>query len=244
MSRWKAAGIHLLFSAAIAAAVLILMLAVWYPWPLVEIAGGSRLAFILAAVNVVAGPLITLLVYKQGKQGMKFDLVFIAVLQFAALAYGIHALYLARPVYLVFTIDRFDLVTAKDLDPADLAKVTRPEFQKIGLGRARYIAVQAPQDADERLKVTMTALSGKDLQMYPQYYVPYSEEAGNALGKSQPLDTLLARDKAATEAFLARSGRPAESLRYLPLRGRDEDAAVLLDAASGNPIAMLLVDPW
>ncbi len=123
-------------------------------------------------VNVAAGPLITLLVYKQGKQGMKFDLVLIAVLQLAALAYGIHALYLTRPVYLVFTIDRFDLVAAKDLAPADLEKVTRPEFRQIGLGRARYIAAQAPRDAGEKLKVTMTALSGKDLQMYPQYYVP------------------------------------------------------------------------
>jgi hypothetical protein len=51
MSRWKASGIHLLISAAVAGALLTFMLTVWYPWPLFEAAGGSRLIFILAAVG-------------------------------------------------------------------------------------------------------------------------------------------------------------------------------------------------
>ena len=104
----------------IAGAVLVFMLTVWYPRPLFEAAGGDRLIFILMAVDVTLGPLITLIIFKAGKRGLKFDLAVIASLQLAALVYGMHTVYLARPVYLVFTKDRFDLVSAADLDDRDL----------------------------------------------------------------------------------------------------------------------------
>jgi hypothetical protein len=244
MSRWKASGIHFLLSVAIAGAVLIFMLAVWYPWPLFEAAGGSVLIFILVGVDVTIGPLITLIIFKTGKKGLKFDLTTIALLQFAALAYGIHTVYLARPVYLVFTLDRFDLVAAKDLDPQDLAKVTRSEFKRPPLGRPRYIAVVPPADPNERHNVLMTALQGKDLQMYPQHYVPYEQEARNALGRAKPVSVILERSPEAVQRYLNSAGRSQESVKFLPLRAPRKDAAVLLDAVSGMPLEIILVDPW
>lgn len=244
MSRWKASAIHLLLSAAIATAVLTLMLELWYPWPLFEAAGGDRLIFILAAVDVTIGPLITLIIFKSGKKGLKFDLTTIAVLQLAALAYGIHTVYLARPVYLVFTVDRFDLVTAKDLDPQDLAQVKRPEFKHTPLGRPRYIAAVLPSDAEERSKLLSAALQGKDVQMYPQYYAPYEEEAKSAIQRAKPLDLLLKRDPEAVHAYLKSTGRAQESLRFLPLRAPNRDGAVLLDAATGAPVKILMIEPW
>jgi hypothetical protein len=244
MSRWKASGIHLLLSAAIAGAVLLLMLEVWYPWPLFEAAGGSRLALVLVGVDVTLGPLITLIIFKAGKKGLKFDLTAIAVMQLAALAYGIHTLYLARPVYLAFTVDRFDLVTAKDLDPADLANVTRPEFKHPPLGRPQYVAAVLPSDPEEKLKILNTSLQGKDLQMYPQHYAPYEQEALNALKRAAALDVLAQRDAQRVNAYLASSGRTAQSLKFLPLRAPHKDGAVLVDAASGKPLDILLIEPW
>ena len=40
VTRWKASGLHLLISVAIAAGVLGLMLALWFPGPLFSAAGG------------------------------------------------------------------------------------------------------------------------------------------------------------------------------------------------------------
>jgi hypothetical protein len=244
MSRWKASGIHLLLSAAIAGTLLVLMLTVWFPWPLFEAAGGSRLIFILAAVDVTLGPLITLIIFKAGKKGLKFDLAFIAVVQLAALAYGIHAVFLARPVYMVFTVDRFELVNARDIDPKDLAEVKRDQFCQLPWGRPRFIGVVRPTDEDTWLKITESAMAGKDLQLYPQYYVPYAEQAKDALAKAKTIDVLRERDAMAIDEFLADSGRSADSLRFLPLRASTRDVAVLLDATSGEPIRMLLIDPW
>jgi hypothetical protein len=244
MSRWKASGIHFLLSVAVAAAVLTFMLLVWYPRPLFEAAGGDRLIFILVAVDVTLGPLITLIIFKAGKKGLKFDLAVIASLQVAALAYGMHTVYLARPVYLVFTKDRFDLVSAKDLDPEDLAKVKRAEFEQLPLGGPRYIAAVSPSDPQARAKLLDAALQGKDLQMHPQYYVPYEEETGNALKRAQPLERLLKRAPEEVQRHLAAAGRSPESVLFLPLRGKQADAAVLLDAKTGAPLDIVLVDPW
>jgi len=244
MSRWRASGIHLLLSAAIAAAVLAFMLSVWYPGPLFEAAGGSRLIFILVGVDVTLGPLITLIIFKAGKPGLKFDLAVIALVQLSALAYGMHTVYLARPVYLVFTKDRFDLVSAKDLDPEDLGKTKRPEFDHLPLGRPRYVAAVAPEDRDARQKLLMDSLQGKDLQMYPQYYVPYEQEIPNALARAQPLALLLRRDAERLQRGLKSAGRSQEAVKFLPLRGKDADGAVLLDARTGAPLEIVLIDPW
>jgi hypothetical protein len=244
MSRWKASAIHLLLSAAIAGSVILFMLEVWYPWPLFEAAGGSHLVLVLVAVDVTLGPLITLIIFKAGKKGLKFDLTVIAVVQLAALAYGIHTLYLARPVYLAFTVDRFDVVTAKDLDPADLEKVTHAQFKRPPLGRPQYVAAVLPSDPEEKLQILNTSLQGKDLQMYPQYYAPYEQEALNALKRAAALDVLAKRDAQQVERYLESSGRSAQSLKFLPLRAPRKDGAVVLDATSGKPLDILLIDPW
>ena len=244
MSRWRATAIHLLLSAAIATAVLTVMLLVWYPWPLFEAAGGSRLVLILAGVDVTLGPLITLIIFKSGKPGLKFDLTVIALVQLAALGYGVHTVYLARPVYLVYTIDRFDLVTAKDLDPQDLAQVTDPRFARPPLGRPQYIAAAMPTDPALKAKILDTSFAGKDLQMYPQHYVPYEREVPNALAHAKPLEVLLERDAKAVQRALQSAGRQAPSLRFLPLRAPQKDGAVLIDAASGAPVDIVLVEPW
>lgn len=244
MSRWKASGIHLLLSGLIVGSVLVFMVTVWYRWPLFAVAGGGGLTLILAGVDVTLGPLITLIIFKSGKKGLKFDLSVIALMQFAALAYGVHVVYLARPVYLVFAYDRFELVAAKDIDPQDLAKVTREEFKRLPLGRPSIIAAEPPRDPQVQMDIVMTALAGKDLHLYPQYYVPYAEQVQNALKKAKPVSVLLERDPEAVQRALRSAVRSPESVKFLVLRGRSEDAAVLIDAASGAPLEILRVYPW
>src|SRR5260221_1526349 len=125
--RWQASGLHLLISVAIAAAVLALMLSLWYSGPLFEAAGGNDLLFILVGVDVVIGPLITLVIFRSGKRGLKFDLAAIAVLQMGALVYGMHLVYLARPAFILFVADQFQLASAVQLDPDELAQAHYPE---------------------------------------------------------------------------------------------------------------------
>jgi len=243
MSRWKVSGIHLLLSCAIVGAVLAFMVSVWYRWPLFMVAGGAGITLILAGVDVTLGPLITLIIFKAGKKGLKFDLTFIALVQFAALAYGVHVVYVARPVYLVFAIDRFVLVTAADLDPGDLAKATDPRFRSLPLGPASYIAAVLPSDPKERTDLLFSGLAGKDLELFPRYYAAYEPQAQNAVKRGREIGILEKRDPAAVRGFLDSAGRSPESVKFLPLSAR-VDAAVLIDAATGAPLGIVKVNPW
>ena len=51
--------------------------------------------------------------------------------QLAALVYGMSIVYLARPAFIVFVKDRFEVITAIELSAENLAEAKYPEFRGI-----------------------------------------------------------------------------------------------------------------
>src|SRR6476619_2322521 len=102
MSRYKAAAIHLGISATIATLAFLPIYFLWYPGDLFDSAGGRDLFLIMLGVDVTVGPLVTLIVFVQGKKGMLFDLWVIGIVQASFLAYGTFTLAESRPVYIAF----------------------------------------------------------------------------------------------------------------------------------------------
>jgi hypothetical protein len=243
LSRWQAAGLHFLICLAIAAVTVTLMLAVWYPRPLFEAAGGNDLLFILLSVDVVLGPLLTLVVFKAGKRGMKFDLWVIGLVQLAALAYGVHVVYLARPVFIVFIKDRYELATAVDLPADKLAEARYPEFRSLPLTGPVLAAADVPTDPAERQKAIEAAFAGLDLHHFPKYYVPYAERRAQVLAAAMTMERFRVAEPASareTDAWLASSGTPATSVRALLLRTRFAWIVVLVDPVTAQPVKMLV----
>src|SRR5579863_6651236 len=115
MSRSRAALLHFLLSVAIFSAVIIPLLLLWYPPPLFFADGGWYVIRVAASVDIVIGPLLTLVVFKSGKKNLNFDLGVIALLQIAALAWGVHLMYRERPLFLAFADDRFGTVARSQI---------------------------------------------------------------------------------------------------------------------------------
>jgi hypothetical protein len=251
MNRWKACAIHLGISALIGTAVISAMLFVWYPGPFFTAMGGNDLVIILLGVDVVLGPLITLIVFNPRKRAalLKLDLAVIGAIQAAALAYGVSVIAEVRPVYMVFTVDRFDLVAASDIKAAELARVADPRFRSIPWGKPPTIAVKTPTDPKEQMRVIQSALEGSDLQTFPQYYTDYEAFAGQALKVSKPYSLLRRRHPepesiALIDKRLAELGRKEEDVRFVPLKARNRDYCVLVDAKSGAVLGFLELYPW
>lgn len=246
-TRWQASGLHLGISAVIAAAALAVMLGVWFPRPLFEAEGGPGLVLILVGVDVVIGPLVTLVIFKSGKPGLKFDLWVIAALQLSALAYGCYVVAKVRPVFIVFVKDQFEIVTPADLDAGDLAQARRPEYRSLSVTGPVLVAADPPADEKERQEVMFAALAGgKDFRHYPKYYVPYAEYAKVVVGKGQTLERLRSRDPRTAEVvadWLARSGTREADVLYLPLKASRGWVAALVHAKSGALVKMLLGPP-
>jgi hypothetical protein len=248
MNRWKASATHFIICMVIAIAVLLLMLLAWFPPPYFSAQGGKDLLTLIISVDVVLGPLITLVIYKQGKKGLKFDLAVIALLQISALIYGIMAISEARPVYMVYSVDRFEMINARDIDPGDMKKATLDEFKTLPLTGPKLIAAKLPSDYQERHDLTWSVLAGgADISTLPKYYVSYQSQKQNVIDHLKPLFRLTASAKQADidmQQVIDRTGLTQEELGFLPITTAKQDLAAIINRKSAEIVDVISVDPW
>ena len=113
-SRWTAFAIHLAISAIILTVLLGVIFFVWFPRDLI-FAGGVGGLKILMGVDLVLGPVLTLLVYKQYKPSLKMDLTIIGLIQMGCLIAGMWIIFNERPLVQVLADDGVHLLAASDL---------------------------------------------------------------------------------------------------------------------------------
>lgn len=248
LNRYQAFTGHLGLSAAVAAVSAALVFLVWYPSPLAAATGVTGIFLMLLAIDVIVGPVITLIVFNPSKKALKRDLLVVLVLQVAALLYGMNAVFAARPVYAVFNVDRFDLVLANDMTEAKLQKVEASRFKSLPGFGPQVIAARRPGTSKERNEILFgAAAGGDDLPQLPQYYVAYGDARTEAAKRAQPIDALreLNRSETARVDDLARrhAGRAA-GVGYLPLRAKVVDMAVIVARDTGEVLEIADLRPW
>ena len=248
MNRFTASLTHFGISLAVAGLVYVAVRFFWYPGPLFEIAGGLELLVVIICVDVTLGPFITLIIFKPGKWGLKFDLAVIGTLQAAALAYGLYAIAESRPVYMTFVKDRFDLVRAGELADEDLDRAA-PGFGSLSWFGYRVAGARIPKDPNEQLKLLDSAIIGsKDIQYIPRWYVPYADVAKDAAARAKGaplarLRTLNPGREAEVNAVVTKA-RPEETLGFLPVRAGKRDMSAIVDNRTGELVALLPLAPW
>lgn len=236
-ARLQAAGTHLALSALVAAAVAALVFVLWYPMPFREISGGRELFWIVIAVDVALGPLITLAVYDRRKPAaeLRRDVAVVVLLQLAGLAYGLHAVSLARPVVLALEGDRLRVVRAVDLDDEQLAKAP-PDLRERRWWGIDVVATRKPT-ADEKFDAIQLALQGVDIGMRPEFWLPPASAPTAMAREAKPLTALAARypaRRAELQGQVLRTGVPPERLGYLPVVARQADWVALVDRGDGR----------
>jgi len=120
MTKFKAALIHLSLSVVLIGALALMVIYLWYPFPLYKITGVIEPAKLLVLVDVIIGPLLTFVVYKHNKKYLKLDLSIIAILQIAALSYGVHTIYQGRANLIVFNKGELHYLIEKYAQNEDL----------------------------------------------------------------------------------------------------------------------------
>jgi hypothetical protein len=249
--RIRAAAIHLGISLALAALAALLVFFVWYPYPYREISGGRELFFLLVGVDVVMGPLLTLAVFDTRKpfRELRRDIAVIAVLQLAALGYGLWTVAIARPVHLVFEIDRFRVVHAVDVPPELLARAPLG-LRQLPLTGPTLLSVRDFRDANESFELTMAALQGAALGARPDLWQDYDRARPQVLARARSLVELKTRfpsrvadiDSAIESAHSAPSN--PDSIGYIPMVGRDTFWTVLIDTKTAEVIGFVPIDSF
>jgi hypothetical protein len=240
--------VHLALSALLAALVLVVVLLTWYPQPLAQLLGVGSILLIMLGVDVVLGPIFTLIVFDRSKKRLAWDLATIAVVQLAALVYGLYTLEQGRPAFIVLVADRFEIVSPAEITPADRAAAKDNPFAMPHLAGPRWVSVRMPDSASERSKILFEALqTGRDVQHHPQLYVDYDSQVSVALTRSLPMSTLRALNPSSgneIDAAVAATGLSESALRYFPMRGPASDGAVLVSQADGRVLKVLPLIPW
>lgn len=114
--RLYAFGGHFLFSLLLIFFISAFSLLFWFPSPFFYLDGTLTAIIIIASVDLVLGPIVTLVIAapSKSKQQIIKDMAVVIVLQLSALAYGMQQIYDQRIVAIVANTGVFHLVSHKD----------------------------------------------------------------------------------------------------------------------------------
>jgi hypothetical protein len=246
----KAVFIHFFVSILIALIAFLVIFKLWYTFPYNEVSGGAELFFILVAVDVSIGPLLTAVVFSKKKPLYVFfkDVTMIATVQLAALCYGIWTLYEARPVLIAFEGDRFRIVSNADIvvstDEDRLLK-----SRNLSLCGPKPIGVKLldGNDPDFPLSIQM-AMAGLHPAFQPKRWTPYASELVNVINALKDMNTLMQKNIAKIDyinSWLIENDLSKDSVGYIPLvSNKVTDWVVVVDKKAGLIKGYLHVDGW
>lgn len=243
--RFKPFLIHLSISAVVAAVVAAVIFFVWYPHPYRTISGGAQLFFMIVSIDVIMGPLCTLIICKPEKSrlALGFDYCTIGLLQLAALIYGAWTMAVARPVHMVFERDLFRVAHATEIEK-ELLKDTPPGINALPLTGPDMLSIKLPEKTDARNASLDLALAGALEAFQPALWAPYDGKA--AFAAAREMDELrkrLPQAGAEIDAAVRAAGVPEGGLRWAAVVGRQFVTWTALLDAQGRIAAYLPLDP-
>ena len=244
--RFRAFWIHLLISAAVLGVLFFIIFWFWYPAPYFQVKGAAGIILVLIGVDLVAGPLLTFLVYNREKKSLKFDLSVIVLIQLVALVYGTHAIWSERPYFNVFLLDRYNVLAAKDVD---FAQIDDPRFLEKPWRGPLMLVARMPTDPAElsRLNDEVMFQGLPDLDRRPDYWQPYGEQVETVMLTAETVTALKEQRPQAVadiDRAIQRSGLQESALVFVPIIGRNGDFAVIVERQTGRILDAVAVNPW
>lgn len=248
MSKSRAALAHLWPSLLMLAIIAGLILFVWYPYPFLQFKDTGKFSLMLVLTAGFIGPAMTWLFYRKGKskRALAFDLVVILLIQTIAFAWSGYALYQNRPYFMVFTVDRFEVLTMRDVD---LATITDPKLLNKPVAGPILLYASMPTDPQIFQKLLKEIMfEGKpDLQYRPEFWSLYADKQQLALSPALPLAMLRSARPESSQAIdklVNNNGGDIKQLKYVPGMVQNGQFAAILDADSGEVIDTLVINPW
>ena len=233
---------HLSISFLIALLVVGLVFFIWYPSPLAQAVGVTHIFLMMLAIDVIVGPVLGLLVYKEGKKTLKFDIAVIIALQVSALCYGVYSIEQGRPAWLVYYVDRFELVRKNDiiLDHIDQAQ---QKFQHVSWTKPQFVAIKSAKNVQQHNNdMFIEVLGGISLAQQPERYIELIQAKTQIQQRVLPLKELEQyNSKVNVKKTLAKHPK-ADA--WLPLKANAVDMVVLVNRQTATIIKIVDLRPW
>jgi len=233
---------HLVVSFGIASFIVTWIFLVRYPQPLAKAVGVTHIFLMMVAIDVILGPILGLLVYKEGKKTLRFDLTIIILIQLSALVYGLYSIAQGRPAWLVYNVDRFELVRNNEITDTNI-QIIQPQFRYPSWFNPQFAAVKIPENKEQRSKSIFEEIfSGISSAQRPELYVDLVQVKPLIRNKVQNLNELEKfNSKQQVENILRKY---PETNAWVPLKANAVDMVVLMDKNSAQVVKIVDLRPW
>lgn len=233
---------HIFSSLGIALLLIILIFFIWYPEPLTQAVGVTHIFLILLAIDIIMGPVLGFIVYKEGKKTLKMDLSIVILLQALALGYGVYSIFKGRPAWLVYNVDRFEVVRNNEII-TDHIEQAQPKYQQPSWLKPQFVAVEFARDSQIRQKEMFAeVLAGISIAQRPERYVSFSQAKTQLQQHAQSLSTLRRFNNPARVDQLLK--QYPEATAWVPLKANAVDMVVLLNKKKAEVIKIVDLRPW
>jgi len=233
-TRYSASLLHFLFSLSVFGVLVGILLQVWYPAPYFSASGGWQGLQLVAAVDLVLGPLITLIIYNPAKslRELRIDIACVVVLQLGALAFGVKAIHDQRPVAVVFLDTSFYTVPAQAISSQGLSLSA---LRLYGDTFPVFVYAERPQ-AGPQFERFVRAVEVEQIPPHEQVplYRPLAENFSSVIRSSLDVDEIMAGNadmRAQFEALRDRTGRALTELHAIALTSRYRNIVLMFDAS-------------
>jgi hypothetical protein len=245
-ARLRAAGIHVAISSVIFFVALYLILVQWYPGFHFGVDGGWRGVKIMAGVDLVLGPTLTLIIFNplKARKLIVFDLACIGLTQLAALVWGFYAIHSQRPVVVSFYEGAFMSATAQ---PLKTEKYHIAELKTLSDRTPALVFTAEPANDEEGARAAiqeamgMTGRGGVMHHEDPFFFRRFEEHWGDVKARSIDVARHQQENKAFADeltGFLERRGAKVGDFLYFPFRGRYGECTWAFTPA-GEPVDAL-----
>ena len=233
---------HLSVSLILALLVVGLVFFVWYPAPLAKAVGVTHIFLMMLIIDVILGPFLGFLVYKEGKKTLKMDLSAIILIQSLALGYGVYSIAEGRPVWLVYAIDRFELIKNNELVDINIQDAL-PQYKEKLWFQPRYVAIKLEVDSDKRSQEMFEEVfGGISLAQRPENYVPLSSISVQMKERTRKLEQLQQyNDEKLVQETL---DKYPQANAFVPLKANAVDMTVLINKEKGEVVKIVDLRPW
>lgn len=199
--------------------------------------GGYEIFLLIVGIDVIVGPLLTLVVFNTAKRSLNFDLAVIALLQILAVAYGVSTMLEARPAYIASLGDAFHVVQATEVTDENLRKAntTLPWWGP------KLVGTKYEIDKDLQSLVSDLSAIGAGKGHVPQLHVPYESVRDQVAKDAMSIADMKTRTDTKSEEiddWLAAHSRGVASAKYQAIKIGPNYYAIVLDAKSGSMVGI------
>ena len=238
--RAQAFAAHFFFSFILFIILLTILITSWFPSFLFHSDGGWEALQLLIGVDLILGPLLTLIVFKEGKKGLKLDLTLIVLFQISCLVIGLYIIYQERPLAVVFSDDRFIAISQGTFDFAGTDSSALDEYPNT---YPKLIYIRMPEDSEARKSLRKQQINEGPLHGRPTFFEPYEDNAHRVASQGGiNINEITAQNPNRAEAITQWHQQKYDSsdqVVWIPYHGRYRSTYLVVERNSGKILTQI-----